>query len=235
MGFIDWNFALRLVNIVFIDLALSTDNAIVIGMTAASLPKERRKTAVLLGGLAAITVRIAATSIATVLLAIPFLSVVGGIVLVWTVYRLLRMNDDRSDNTRHAANTAQAVILIVASDFVMSTDNILAVAGAAHGNIILAAAGLVFSMSLIIVSGGFMSLLIGRFRWLVYPGAFAISFTAVTMVFEDGVVNAILKLPFMAEMGIAALIGIIIPALFIFFKRNKAQPIKSSEDETNQE
>lgn len=183
---LDWDFVLRFLNITLIDMALSGDNAIVIGMAAAALPQAKRKFALVLGGVLAIVLRIVLTGAASLLLRIPFLSVVGGLALVWVVWRLLKTNDGAEESeTRQAGSLREAIILILTADFMMSLDNVLAVAGSAHGNLFLLIAGLLISMPLLIVAGGAISALIDKARWILYIGAAAISFTAARMVLED--------------------------------------------------
>ena len=124
---------------------------------------------------------------------VPFLSAAGGLVLVWVVYRLLKPGRARTEagsRTKEAAGFRQAILLIVAADFMMSLDNVIAVAGSAHGSIFLLVAGLLISMPLLMTAGGLISALIDKARWLVYVGAAAISFTAARMVFEDKAVDA---------------------------------------------
>ncbi len=185
----NWDAWLRLFDIALIDIALSGDNAIVIGMAAAALPRGQRRWAIVFGGACAIALRIALTSMATLLMLIPFLAAAGGVVLVWVVYKLLRADlgeeGEGDAEARRAAGFRQAILLIAVADFMMSLDNVIAVAGTAHGSVPLLAAGLLLSMPLLLTTGGFISMLIDRLRWIVWAGAFAISFTAARMVFED--------------------------------------------------
>lgn len=223
-----WDQALRFLNITLIDIALSGDNAIVIGMAAAALPRERRKWAIIIGGGLAIVLRIALTSVATLLMLVPFLSAVGGLVLVWVVYRLLKpvavtaAEAGRKDGPKEAASFRQAILLIVAADFMMSLDNVIAVAGSAHGSIFLLVAGLLISMPLLMTAGGLISALIDKARWLVYVGAAAISFTAARMVFDDKAVDARFHASRALVYGVSAAAAILIPAVFILIGRRKS-------------
>lgn len=216
-----WDQALRFLNITLIDIALSGDNAIVIGMAAATLPRERRKAAILLGGALAIVLRIALTSVATFLMLVPFISAAGGLVLVWVVYKLLRpgAEPEGGKGPKSAGTFRQAILLIVAADFMMSLDNVIAVAGSAHGSVFLLIAGLLISMPLLMTAGGLISGLIDKARWLVYLGAAAISFTAARMVFVDRAVEAWLH----AGQGVAIIVSlasaILIPGAFVLAGR----------------
>jgi YjbE family integral membrane protein len=219
MGF--WDQALRLFNISLIDIALSGDNAIVIGMAAASLPRDRRKFAILLGGGLAIVLRMALTSVATFLMLIPYISAVGGLILVYVVYKLLRPRPEGEAGKEPKAveGFRQAIALIVTADFMMSLDNVIAVAGSAHGSIFLLVAGLLISMPLLMVAGGAISSLIDKARWILYVGAAAISFTAARMVLEDRAIEARLRigpgLAMLVSLGAAAAI----PGLLVLILR----------------
>ncbi len=218
-----WDQALRLLNITLIDIALSGDNAIVIGMAAATLPRNRRKWAIVTGGGLAIVLRVALTSVATLLMLVPFLSAVGGLVLVWVVWRLLKPEAAADDGKapKEAKTFREAILLIVAADFMMSLDNVIAVAGSAHGSIFLLVAGLLISMPLLMTAGGLISALIDRARWLVYVGAAAISFTAARMVFEDNAVSERIHASPALVYLISAAAAVLIPAAFILIGRRK--------------
>lgn len=197
-------------------------------MAAASLPHNKRKLAIVLGGGFAILLRVILTSMATLLMLVPLLSAIGGLVLIWVAYKLLRLDAGESEDEKtgkEAKNFRQAVILILTADFMMSLDNVIAVAGSAHGNIILLIAGLLLSMPLLMTTGGAISMLIDRFKWLIYVGAFAIVFTATRMVFQDRLIEARFPVSTPLTYAAALSVGIIVPAGFVWFNRwrhNKA-------------
>lgn len=223
---LSWDFVVRFLSITLIDLALSGDNAIVIGMAAASLPMHRRKFAIVAGGGLAIILRILLTTIATLLMRIPLVSAVGGIVLFWVSWKLLRIDvgGTEEEKTAHESrNFRQAIILIVTADFMMSLDNVIAVAGSAHGNITLLIAGLLLSMPLLMTSGGAISLLIDKFKWLVLVGAAVISFTGTRMVFEDRFVESRLLMAPATVIVVSVLVGLFVPAVFGWINRRKAR------------
>src|SRR4030043_1240163 len=123
-----WDFAVRFLTITLIDLALSGDNAIVIGMAAASLPRKQRKWAILGGSGLAILLRVVLTTVATYLMTFPFISAVGGLVLFWVGWKLLRIdNGEHEENTgdtkaRLNKNLRQAIFLIITADFMKSPE-----------------------------------------------------------------------------------------------------------------
>ncbi|MBI2957806.1 MAG: TerC family protein [Chloroflexi bacterium] len=227
LDFLTWDFVVRFLQITAIDLVLSGDNAIVIGMAAASLPRGKRKFAIVMGGGVAIFLRIALTTIATLLMKVPLLSAIGGLVLVWVAYKLLRLDTsahdhDKDHEVKAASNFRQAILLILTADFMMSLDNVIAVAGAAHGNIGLLIAGLVLSMPLLMTTGGAISMLIDRFKWLVFVGAAAIVFTGARMVLEDTYIEDLLKLHQAAVIGASIAVGLAIPAFFVWLNKQRA-------------
>jgi YjbE family integral membrane protein len=216
---LDLDFAVRFLTITLIDLALSGDNAVVIGMAAASLPRGRRPLAIAGGAGLAILLRVVLTTVATLLMQIPLLSAAGGLVLFWVAWRLLAIDTSgpKEQATAGASTTTafrQAITLIVMADVTMSVDNVLAVAGAAHGNIALLVAGLVLSMPLLMTTGGAISMLIDRFSWLVYAGAAAICMTGTRMVIEDSVVATALPLPGPLALVVSIALGLLVPYVF---------------------
>lgn len=223
-----WDFILRFLTITIIDLALSGDNAIVIGMAAASLPRERRKWAIVFGGGLAIVLRIALCTAATLLMRIPLLSAVGGFVLFWIAWKLLRMNvseagKEGEKKAKQANNFRQAIVIILMADFMMSLDNIIAIAGTAHGEVFLIVLGLVISMPLLMVSGGAISLLIDKFKWLIFVGAAVIIFAGTRMIFEDNFIVSRFPVPTAIVLAVSALIGIGVTALIVWINRRKAR------------
>jgi YjbE family integral membrane protein len=206
---------------------LSGDNAIVIGMAAASLPRKERKWAILFGGGLAIILRVFLTTIATLLMGIPLLSAIGGCVLFWVAWKLLRLDVSRAESdekqkAKQATNFRQAIILILTADLMMSLDNILAVAGTAHGNIILLIIGLLLSMPLLMTLGGAVSLLIDRFKWLIFLGAAVIVFAGTRMIFEDNFIASRFPMPTTIILAVSAFIGIAVPICFVWLNRQKA-------------
>jgi YjbE family integral membrane protein len=226
-----WDFLVRFFSITLIDLSLSGDNAIVIGMAAASLPKRERKWAVVFGGSLAIVLRILLTTIASLLMELPLLSAAGGSVLFWVAWKLMRLEVNESESeenlkSKRSKNFQQAIILIVTADFMMSLDNIIAVAGTAHGDIFLLIMGLLLSMPLLMGTGGAVSLLIDRFKWLILAGAAVIVFAGTRMIFEDRFVESRLHMPSSIVLTISVLIGIGLPALFFRLNKRKARSIQ---------
>ena len=140
-----------LVAIIVIDLVLAGDNAIVIALAARNLPAQLRKRAIIWGTFGAIAMRTAMTLIVVWLLKIPGLMLVGGLLLVWIAYQLLTDNEDgESQHGRSATSFWGAMKTIVVADALMGLDNVLAVAGAAHGSFVLVVLGLLISIPIVI-------------------------------------------------------------------------------------
>jgi len=231
---IDANFLLGFLNITLIDIALSGDNAIVIGMAAASLPKSKRTRVIIAGGALAILLRVILTSAAAMIMRLPFLSAAGGLVLVWIAYRLLRIGAPGGEDAlegRKPTSPRQAIFYIVAADFTMSLDNVIAVAGAAKGSVALLVVGLLVSMPLLMTTGGFVAALIDRARWLIYIGAAAISFTAARMLLEDRALAPRLGLSPPLSFAICLAAGLVLPAAFLALGRLRSKRKKRSRIE----
>ncbi len=137
--------------IVLIDLALSGDNALVIGMAARGLPQRQRRPAIVFGGLGAVVLRIAAASIVTLLLAIPYLQLVASIALLVIAYRLVRPSSGQhGPSVREATTLPEAITTILIADAAMSLENVLGVGAAAHGSIPLLVFGLALSIPIVL-------------------------------------------------------------------------------------
>ena len=174
-----------IVVIIIVDLVLSGDNAVVIGMAAHRLPPRERRTAIVLGGVAAIVLRVVLTVIAVRLLQISGLRIVGGLLLIWIGFKLLKQEEESAEGMKAATNMRQAVLTILVADLVMSTDNVLGVAAASHNDYVLLIFGLVVSMAIILWMGSIVADLINRVRWLSYVGAAVIIWTGALMIFDD--------------------------------------------------
>jgi YjbE family integral membrane protein len=174
-----------IVVIIIVDLVLSGDNAVVIGMAAHRLPPRERRTAIVLGGVAAIVLRVVLTVIAVRLLQISGLRIVGGLLLIWIGFKLLKQEEESAEGIKAAASMREAVLTILVADFVMSTDNVLGVAAASHNDYVLLTFGLVFSMAILMWMGSIVADLINRVGWLSYVGAAVIIWTGALMIFDD--------------------------------------------------
>ena len=199
--------------IILIDLALSGDNAVVIGMAAHRLPPRQRRTAILVGGLAAIVLRIVLTATVVYLLTLPGLRLVGGALLIWIAFKLLAEEEESHEGIKVATSLKEAIATILIADFVMSLDNVIAVAEASGGSVILLMFGLVFSMAILMFMGALVANLINRFWWLAYLGSAVIAWTGTMAVFEEPFVNRHLHT---AEVARYSAAGVITVATLLF-------------------
>lgn len=179
------DFFYSIFRIIIIDIVLSGDNAVVIGMAAHRLPPRQRKLAILFGGGAAIVLRITLTAIAALLLKIQGLQLAGGVLLVWIGFKLLKAEEERHEGIKAAASMREAIITILVADFIMSLDNVLGVAAASDGDLRLLLFGLILSMAILMWMGSLVADLINKFWWLAYVGAGVIVWTGAMMIFED--------------------------------------------------
>jgi len=201
--------------IIVIDLVLAGDNAIVIALAARSLPKDLQRRAIIWGTAGAVIVRASLTVAVLWLLEIPGLMLAGGALLVWIAYRLLTGDDGgREHDVAPAASFWAAMRTIVIADAVMGLDNVLAVAGAAHGSILLVVLGLLISIPIVVWGSTLILHWLERFPSLLYVGGAVLAWTAVKMItaepfleefFEErrGLVNALYVLVVGGTLGSA--------------------------------
>ncbi len=178
-----------ILGIVVIDLALAGDNAVVIGMAAYRLPRHRRNIAVALGAFGAMALRITLTAVAALILGLPLLQFIGGLILVWIAFKLLRpvevAHGDGTPVAEAAAGLWDAVQTIVIADIVMSLDNVLAVAGASKGNIPVLVFGLMLSIAILMAGGRLVASILDRFPAFVYLGSGILAWVAGGMLVHD--------------------------------------------------
>ena len=198
---------IALLQVIGIDLVLAGDNAIVIGLAAAGLPKEQRNKAILVGIIAATIMRIGFALVTTQLLAIVGLLLAGGILLLWVCWKMWRelRNGSHSENMGEESLTdqdlnadgtvaggaarktfLQAAWQIIIADVSMSLDNVLAVAGAAHDHPTVLVIGLILSIAMMGLAATFIARLLNKHRWIAYLGLAIIVYVALKMMWDGG-------------------------------------------------
>jgi YjbE family integral membrane protein len=185
------DFLSKLMTIVIIDLVLAGDNAIVIGLASRKLPVDQRKKVILWGTAGAIGLRVLATVTIVYLLKIPGLLLVGGLILVWIAYNLLRDNDNH-DDVKAGSSFWSALRTIILADTIMSLDNVLAVGGAAHGSVVLVVIGLVISVPLVVWGSTLFIKLVDRYPFILYIGSGVLAWTAGGMIAEEPIIHNII-------------------------------------------
>jgi len=203
-----------LVAIVLIDLALSGDNALLIGMAARDLPAEQRRAAILAGGGLAVVLRIIATIIVSTLLAVPYLQLAGGLVLAVISYRLVRpTGHDAHAKAKPAGSLREAIVTILLADAAMSLENVLGVGGAAHGDLLLLIFGLALSIPIVLFGSGLIARILDRQPRLIWLGALALIWTAADMILGDPAVESRVPDHWLVSAGLALVILAAVVAL----------------------
>ncbi|MGG4405754.1 TerC family protein [Geobacillus stearothermophilus] len=189
MDVLSAEFWTALLSIIIIDLLLAGDNAIVIGLAARNLPKHQQKKAIIWGTAGAVVVRALATIFVVWLLKIPGLLLVGGLLLVWIAYKLL-VEGKGHDDVEAGGNLREAIRTIIIADALMGLDNVLAVAGAAHGNFLLVILGLLISVPIMVWGSTFILKWIERFPIIITIGAGVLAWTAAKMIVDEPFLKA---------------------------------------------
>ena len=176
--------------IVFIDLVLAGDNAIIIGMVASQFPIEKRKKIIFFGIGAAVILRIILTLLTAYLLQIKGLRLIGGLALLYIVYKLyvdvIKKQNTEDDKIKvDDSSFLKAIWTILIADFTMSLDNVLGVAGAAKDHYLLLIFGLILSIALMATAATLISKWIKKYRWIAWIGLFAILAVAVDLIYTD--------------------------------------------------
>lgn len=184
-------FWIALLQIIWIDIILSGDNAVVIALAVRSLPPHQQNRAVILGTMAAIILRVVLAVFAVKLLAVPYLKIIGAVLLMWIgIKLLLPEKETENENIKASDNLATAVKTILIADFVMSLDNVIAVAAASKDSVVLLIIGLAISIPLIIFSSKLILKLMDRFPIIPTLGGALLGYVAGEMVVTDPAVKA---------------------------------------------
>jgi YjbE family integral membrane protein len=178
-------FFLSLLQIIWIDILLSGDNAVVIALACRSLPPHQRKLGILLGAGAAVGLRILFALIISYLLAVPYLRIIGGALLFWIAIKLILGEDDAAHEIEASDSLWRAVRTIAIADAVMSLDNVVAIAAASKGHPELFIFGLLLTIPLIIMGATLITSMIQRFPFLVWAGAALLGWIAAEMIVTD--------------------------------------------------
>ena len=189
----DNQFWIGLLQIIWIDLLLSGDNAVVIALACRSLPENQRRLGILLGAGTAVGLRIVFPVIVSYILAVPFLKVVGGLLLIWIALKLVSNEEADSHAVEESTSLWKAVRTIAIADAVMSFDNVVAIVGASHGNNWLFVFGLLLSIPLIVFGSTLIMTLIEKYPLFVWAGAALLGWIAGEMILGDPIVLTTLQ------------------------------------------
>jgi len=178
-------FLASVLQIVLIDLLLAGDNALVIAMAVRSLPKRERRIGTACGAGAAVALRVALTYVTARLLQIPYLQLAGGLFILWIAVKVLRDANDPPEAAPASQHLLQAIWYVVFADLTMSTDNILAIAGASNGNFGLILFGLCVSIPFVVFSSNLLADLMNRYPATIYLGAAILGKVGGDMILRD--------------------------------------------------
>lgn len=179
----------RIVQIILLDLVLAGDNAVVIAMAAAALPVRQQRTAIVAGAFMAVVLRIGATLLMATLLQIAYLQLIGGIGVLWIAVRLLVGDEEAAMHDKQVRTIWGALWIICMADLIMSLDNMLAVAGAAEGDMGLIVFGLMLSIPIIVFCSSFITGLMNKYNGIAEIGAAILGYTGGHMIAGDDMVH----------------------------------------------
>ena len=228
MGFlVDPEFWARWLSIVVIDLTLAGDNALVIALAVRSLPRRQQFLGRIWGTLGAVIMRVLFIAAVTLLLRIPLLQLAGGLLLVWIALKLVRQETGAEEQVRrHGTSLGEAIWLIMVADIVMSLDNVLAIAAAAHGDLVLVVFGISLSLPLVVWGSGILALLMARYTWIVWLGGGILGYVAGEMILRDRIIVGRIgqELADLLERLLPIALGVLMTVIGWWFARSGAAP-----------
>lgn len=229
MEFLSPQWFSALAAIVLIDIVLAGDNAIVIALAARSLPQHLQRKAIVWGTVGAIAVRAAMTLVVVWLLKVPGLMLVGGVGLVWIAYRLIAPTESEDSHGTAATTFFGAMKTIVIADALMGIDNVLGVAGAAHGSFDLVVLGLLISVPIVVSGSAIVLKLVERFPVIIQLGAAVLAFTAAKMIVSEPMLDAVFDPNAAARMGLyaALIVGVLMAGRWAS-RRKPPQPLEAT-------
>ena len=222
-------FFTALLSIVVIDLVLAGDNAILIGLAARNLPKHQQKKVIIWGTLGAILIRVAATLAVVWLLKIPGLLLVGGLLLVIIAYKLL--TDEKDHDVEAAGNFWAAIRTVIIADALMGLDNVLAIAGASHGNFVLVVLGLLISVPVVMFGSTIILKFVDRYPIIITIGAAILAWTASKMIVGEPFLKSIFDKGFV-KYGFEILV---VAAVILIARMKKKKSANQANQQVGQE
>jgi YjbE family integral membrane protein len=210
----------KILSIIVLNLVLSGDNAVVIALATRKLPASSQHKAIVIGTAGAVVLRILLMLIAIELLTMPYVKIIGAILLFYIAYDLLKTNEEETE-VKSETTLLSAIRTIIIADLVMSLDNVLAIAGVADGHFMLAVLGLIISIPIVIFGSQVILKLMDRFPWLIWLGALLIAYTAGTMLVEDHFIHHLLR--GLSNGHIVSLaLCVLLAGMYFLFNRKKS-------------
>ena len=182
-------FWLGLAQIAYLNLLLSGDNALVIALAVRALPRHKRVLGQIWGAVGAVVLRLLFLGVVMYLLEVPFLKLVGGLLLVWIAFKLVQSESGVESEVKRGASLWEAIWIIIVADVTMSLDNVLAVAAAARGDFALIVLGIALSLPIVVWGAGWLAGLMNRYAWIVWLGGGILGKVAGQMILEDRMVR----------------------------------------------
>jgi YjbE family integral membrane protein len=218
---LDPQFWARCFAIVVLDLTLAGDNALVIALAVRRLPPRQQFLGRLWGTAGALALRLAFIAIISAILEVPLVQLGGGLLLLWVAWRLVQQGGGEGEEVRQGGSIWEAVWIIVVADAVMSLDNVLGVAAAAHGDMLLVVFGIGLSLPLVVWGSGILARLMNRFPWIVWIGGGILGYVAGEMMLRDHLVEARLgeQLIHGLHYGLPGVLAVTLTALGWWFAR----------------
>src|SRR4029434_381942 len=185
MFLMDPEFWMRVLGIIVIDLTLAGDNALVMSLGLRTRPTLQQLWGRIWGTAGAVGLRLLFITVATILLKVPFLQLVGGLLLLWIAFKLVRQQTGVEGHVRQGGSLREAIWIIIVADAVMSLDNVLAVAAAAHGDMTLVVFGIALSLPIVVWGSGLLATLMNRFVWIIWLGGGILGYVAGEMILKE--------------------------------------------------
>ena len=184
----DFSFWEGLWKVIVADIVLAGDNAVVIALAVRTLPARQQFWGRIFGAFGAVALRVLFVYLISSLLLVPFLRVVGGVLLIWIAVKLVQPKNivvEDDDHVRAGTSLFEAIWIIVVADVVMSFDNVMAISGASKGHLGLVIFGLLFSIPLVVIGSGLLSAIMRRFPWMIWLGSGLLGHVAGEMILAD--------------------------------------------------
>ncbi|MDX2268565.1 MAG: TerC family protein [Bryobacter sp.] len=228
-------FLAQVFTIIISDIILAGDNAVVIAMAVRSLPEKERRLGTLLGAGVAVGLRIVLTFFAAQLMNLSYVKLVGGALILWIAVKVLLDAAPEAHEEKQAGGLWHAIWIILVADITMSLDNVLAVAGASHGNIWLLLFGLGLSIPLVVFASGILSSLMDRYPIIAYLGSMVLGRVGAEMILTDPAFAARFHLEQTTKWGIeaACAIAVVLIARQMLSSRHRVKDPSAWTDPTN--
>jgi YjbE family integral membrane protein len=230
MALVDPEFWARLLGIILIDISLAGDNALVIALAVRELPPRQQLLGRIWGTVGAVGLRVAFIAVVSFLLRIPLLQLAGGLALIWIAVRLVRPVRAGHEGARHGASLREAIWIIIVADVTMSLDNVLGVAAAAKGDMVLVVFGIALSLPLVVWGSGLLARLMARHEWIVWIGGGVLGYVAGEMMANDPIVERWLgHAAEAADQWLSIVLGVFVLGLGWWLGRSPARQVRERE------